>query len=146
MSKNKIPQITWGTSFTNTLNIGYPLDNWTAYSRPREGSQWSMGVSGLEDSWILGTDYILEGDIRWIPTNDTVSPSATGWDGATGWRSFLEYAREKNIIRFYPDKSAGLYHECYLVSPMTEAPELEPDGTRRIRLSVRSTSGSFNGY
>ncbi len=79
----RIPKITWGTSFANTLNIGYPLDNWASYSSAFDGSQFLQVESGTEDAWVINTNYILEGDIRWIPTDNSTNPTRTGWDGAT---------------------------------------------------------------
>lgn len=141
-----LPKITWGASFANTLSIGYALDNLSTWSEPREGSAWEQAPSGVEDAWLVGEDFLLEADVRWIPREDTVSPAATGWDGATGVRAFLTWARDKNELRFYPDASGGSYHTCYLVEPMTGAPAVEIDGTRTVRLRLRQSTAAFDGY
>lgn len=144
--RTKIPKITWGAAFANTLSFGYLLDAIIAGSEPRDGSESVQGVSGVEDSWSVGTDYLLEADARWIPQANTASPVATGWDGATGWRAFLESARDKNVFRFYPDKDGGTYLTCYLVEPMRGQGEPETDGTRKIRFRMRNASSAFDGY
>lgn len=142
----KRAKITWGAAFANTLNIAYPLDDWRSYSTFREGSEFAQSFSGIEDSWITGTDYVLEATVRWIPTSNTTTPLATGWDGATGFQSFLEWARQKNQFRYFPDTDAGTFYLSYLVEPLDGLHELEPDGTRSVRLKIRNTSGSFAGY
>lgn len=138
----KLPKIVWSGS-VNTINIAYPLDEWRSYSEPRAGSVFTQVESGEEDAWVIGTDYILEGVIRWIPNTSTVSGS--GWDGSTGWRAFLENARQKYTFRFYPDKNSSTFNTCYLVEPMNGAHDLEPDGTRSVRVKLRASS-SFDGY
>lgn len=145
MARGTIPKITWGTSYANTLNFGYPLDSATSYSEHREGSVWDMFVSGVEDAWLWGIDYFLEGDFRWIPASSTSDPVATGWDGSTGVRAFLEWARQKNSFRFFPDKNSGTYLDCYLMEPMQGPPSLEDDGSRRLHLKIRSAT-AFDGY
>lgn len=143
----RIPKITWGTSFANTVNIGYPLDNWASYSSAFDGSQFLQVESGTEDAWVINTNYILEGDIRWIPTSDLTNPTRTGWDGTTGVRAFLEWARLKNQFRWYPNKDDNAtYVTSYLVEPINGAHALEPDGTRTIRIVMRNSSTPYNGY
>lgn len=141
-----LPKITWGAAFANTLAIGYPLDGVLAGSEPRAGFETAQAASGVEDSWDAGTDYVLEADVRWIPQVDTVTPAATGWDGTTGFRAFLEWAQRKNQIRFYPDAGGGTYLTCYLVEPLGPAGERETDGTRRVRLKLRNGASAFDGY
>ena len=147
MSLEKTPKITWGASFANTLNIGYPLDNPVAFNDPRDGTEILVMESGVRDAWETGDDEYLAGDIRWIPGADTIDPVATGWDGATGFKAFLKWARQMNQFRFYPDKDVGTYHTCYLVSPLRGEPPAEEDGTRRIRLIMVDVNGTeFTGY
>lgn len=143
---NRIPKIMWSSSFATTMSIGYPLDNNLSYSTYRQGSEFAQTVSGIEDAWVVGTDYVLEGDVRWIPTSSSINPVQTGWDGATGVRAFLEYARQKNEFRFYPDKDGVNYITSFLVEPLDGKHTLEPDGTRNIRLVIRTPSGSYDGY
>lgn len=143
----RIPKITWGTSFANTLNIGYPLDNFASYSSAFDGSQFLQVESGTEDAWVINTNYILEGDIRWIPTDDLANPTRTGWDGAAGCREFLEDARQKNQFRWFPDKDDGAsFVLSTLVEPINGIHDLEPDGTRTIRIVIRNSSTPYDGY
>lgn len=150
--RGKPCQITWGAAFGNVLAIGYALDEAVSYPVPREGSEWAQCDSGEEDGWIVGTDQMLEGMVRWIPRVTGVTPegrNATGWDGPTGWREFLTHARGKNIYRFYPDMidAPAVYKECYLVAPLTERPEPEDDYSRKLRLVQRTADGSvWEGY
>lgn len=87
------------------------LDNATSYSEPRKGSVVSQAESGIEDAWTLGTDYYFEADWRFIPTTSPTFPVSagtapfltTGWDGAAGFRAFLEHVRDKFTFFFFPD-------------------------------------------
>jgi hypothetical protein len=142
----RIPKIEWGAGYSQSLAIGYPLDDYASYSTYREGSEFAQTFAGVEDAWITGTDYVLEGTIRWIPTTLTLNPSASGWDGASGVRAFLEWARQKNQIRFYPNKDINTYITSYLVEPLDGKHTLEPDGTRNIRLVIRNSTNSYDGY
>ncbi len=118
-----------------------------AYPQPRDGSETLQSPSGVEDAWTVGTDYVLEGAIGWIPQTDSADPLATGWDGATGFAAFLTWARDKNLIRFYPDATDGAASiDCYLVEPARGAPDPEPNGQRRVRLVLRNPSTAFAGY
>lgn len=142
-----LPKILWGAAFANTLNIGYPLDNVIAGDSPRDGSETIQGPDGGEDAWTIGWDYILQGDIRWIPQTNVASPLATGWDGATGFRAFLQFARDKNLIRFYPDVTVGTFIDSYFVAPMQDPPPSESDGTRRLTgFRIRNVTTAYDGY
>lgn len=145
---NTIPQITWGAGFANLVSFGEPLDTPLSYGVPREGSEWAQGSSGDRDAWITGEDHRLRALVHRIPGTNTVTPPATGWDGATGWREFLAWARGMNAFRFYPNKDdAGTFLTCYLIAPLREPPTQEDDGTRSIEIELESTDGSaFTGY
>jgi hypothetical protein len=74
---------------------------------------------------------------------------ATGWDGATGWREFLEWARAGNVVRFISDKDTpGTYIECYLLEPWEGPPGVEDDdGTKQVHLKLVSDDGTaFSGF
>lgn len=146
MGTYRIPKITWSGSYAATLNVGYPLDNWVATSNAFEGSQFVQVESGTEDAWIINTDYVLSGDIRWIPTSNSVNPTQTGWDGVNGVLAFLEYARAKNVFRYYPNKDEGTYITSYLVDPIDGSHTLEPDGTRTITIKIRNSTSAYTGY
>lgn len=144
------PAILWGDAFANTLLFGYPLDEAMTYALPREGSEEVQGSSGIEDSWDEGTDHYIEGRARWIPRETGNTPegvSATGWEGATGWREFLIWAWRKNVLRFVPDRDfLAVYKECYLVAPR-ERPATEIDYTRHLLMTLRTVDGTaLDGY
>lgn len=144
--RRTLPKITWGAAFANTLNVGYWLDNVKAGDTPRAGSVQDQAPSGVEDAWTVGTDYVLECELRWIPQVDTASPLATGWDGATGVRAFLQWARDKNQLRFFPDASSGTFLTCYLAEPMSGSPDPDADGSRRLKLVMRNSTTAWDGY
>jgi hypothetical protein len=141
------PAIRWGAGFANLLQLGYALDNVRAGDEPRAGSTVDQAPSGVEDAWTTGVDYVLSADVRWIPRADTAAPAATGWDGAAGFRAFLAWARDKNLVRWYPDVTdAATFIDSYLVEPMQGQGDNESDGTRRIPLKLRNSSTPYNGY
>lgn len=137
-----LPKITWGTSFANTITIQLPVDNANSYSINMDGTKYSAFPSGEEDAWVVDTWYIFDGDFRWIPT--TTTANATGWDGATGWRAFLEWARLKNQFRFYPDKNSGTFYLSTLANT-DDIPKLEPNGTRIVHLQMRQITSAYDG-
>lgn len=138
----KVPQITWSTY---TASLAYPLDNWSAHSEPREGSAFVITLSGLEDSWIIGTNYVLSFDVRWIPGSDI--GAITGWDGTGKWREFIEWGQAKNTFKFWPDKNGTTSITSYLAEPQG-APSItvEPDGTRSVKLTIRNSQSPYDGY
>jgi hypothetical protein len=144
--RSTLPKFTWGAAFVNTLSVGYLLDNVKAGDEPRAGSAFDQTPSGVEDAWITGFDYTLEAELRWIPQTDTASPLATGWDGATGVRAFLQWARQKNQLRFFPDATSGTFITCYLADPAQGYGDVEADGTRRLPFRLRNGSTAFDGY
>lgn len=101
------PFIRWGANHQNAAYFGFPLDNVTTWSEPRQGSEFVQLPSALETAWLLGYDQILEGDLRWLPPTDTLFyPRATGWNfnaNTPGLRQFLEWARQKQLFTFIPD-------------------------------------------
>lgn len=143
-------KFTWGSGYANTLYLGLPADNVIGYSSPRPGYQRTRAPSGVEDAWRPGTDYILEFDVGEVPSTDDSAGNfsgwqpATGWEGASGFEAFIDWCRDSNKPRFFPDASSGTYIECH-VYPPEGAPELEDNGTRRVRLKLVHTS-PFTGY
>ncbi len=148
MPLDKIPKITWGGSFANTLQPATPLDDPVAFTRPMDGHKVVKNPSGTQDAWHVGMEYVLEGSVRWIPSANTSygGITVTGWDGATGWDAFLEWARDKNLLRFYPDKDVGSYVTCYLDGPMEGPPQKEGTGEGVVRLVLVNTSTKWTGY
>lgn len=145
--KTAIPAITWdGVSNTaNTIKFIHPLDDWRVYSRAIEGSEFLQIESGEEDAWIVNTEYVLEGSVKFIIPSGS-GDNVKGWNDANGWDSFLRYAREKNTFRFYPQSGSAYYITSFLFSPIEDTPSLAPDGTRTIQLGIRNTSQSYDGY
>lgn len=150
MAAGDIPKITWGTSWANTWELGYPLDMVLAYPQPREGSEFVMAPSGEEDSWIAATDYFLAGLARWIPIANGTTPDGTtitGWDGAAGVAAALSWLRAKNVGKFYPARGSGTNKTIILQSPMGGKPPQEADGKRQLSLILRATDAApFTGY
>lgn len=143
---NNIPKITWSDGYSKTLSFGYKMDSVVTYAPADDASQFALLQNGNEYGWIPNTSYVLEGDIRWIPFEDTTNPVANGWNSVDGWREFLEYARTKFPFRFYPDKDSATYITSYLVEPINGTHGLEIDGTRRIRLVIRNNTTPYEGY
>jgi hypothetical protein len=136
-----VPKLEWNG---NTLDLGFDLDNAVSYSSTIDGSQFVRTENGTEYSWIPNTNYILEGDVRWIPSTSTATQ--TGWDGGTGWRAFLEYARAKNKFNFFAPSDYLTPIESYLVEPLNGEHTLEIDGTRRFRLVIRNSTTPYEGF
>lgn len=151
MGRGKIPRITWGAAFANQLDIRDPV-NALNYQVPAEGSEFDTNPSsGSADSWIYGPEQMLEVTIRWIPIANTTTPAvATGYDGATGWRAFLNWAREMNVFRWIPDKdSPGTYYPMLLVEPLMEGGVALERGSRHrsLTLTMRTSDRSVvTGY
>ncbi|MCA1571294.1 MAG: hypothetical protein LC798_13440 [Chloroflexi bacterium] len=150
MAWETIPKIVWGA---NTLNFGYPLEAATSWSEAREGSEVVVSDSGdAEDAWITGYDYFLAGEARWIPPANTTNPVATGWDGAAGWRAFLEWAWQRNSFVWYPDKNGGTSKSARIVLPEMKMgrPQVDPGILRTVNLQIKAFDGpprtAFDGY
>jgi hypothetical protein len=116
------PYIRWGSTLQNAWYLPFPLDNVSSGSEPRQGSEFVQAPSGVEDAWLVGTDYLLQADARWLPQADVVGPyaRATGWDGTLGIRAFLEsWAQAKQQFELTSDgrnllKKPGLDFAAYL--------------------------------
>lgn len=135
-------KIVWGG---NTILSAEPLDFPLSHTTPRSGSDKAQAPSGTRDTWITGHDQTLSGDVRRIPGENQVTVyghTATGWDGATGWAAFLEYARDGGVFTFFPNKDAGTNYTCTLIEPFDEEPTAERNGFRRLRLKIEDTSGT----
>lgn len=146
MPQIRSPKVTWGTSYANTITVQWTLDNYLAYSAPRDGYKSRQAMSGIEDALWIGTDYMLEGDIRYIPT--VTNGSATGWDGTTGFRAFIEWGQLKNSFRWFPDNASGTYIDSYLVEPSGK-PDVRTEPTdlsRTLRIVIRNPTTPYDAY
>lgn len=148
MAVSRIPKIQWDTA-PNTLEFGWPLDAAVSYLEPVEGSTLVVAPSGVRDSWIVREEPRLAATARWIPTTDGTGFGVpiTGWDGATGWRAFLSFARTGQTFEFFPDRDLVTSITSHLVSPFTGEPPQERSGERSIRIVIASAdSTTYDGY
>jgi hypothetical protein len=124
---SRVSGIQWGPNQENVLSLGYPLGSVMPDREPRIGSDYLQGISGVEDAWIQGYDYVVSVEARFLPPTPSLygaqapvavqSPLA----GAANVRGFLDWAREKNTFTFYPDvvnTPAFGIPGCYLADPM----------------------------
>lgn len=138
----KKSEIRWGLGNSSVLTIGYPVDNLSVFSQPRNGSEFVQTMGGVEDAWITGVDYYLDATIRWIPNQGTAS--ATGWQGSQGWDAFLRWARDKRPFIWVMDVETGLGIESTLVEPLSGGPGVEMDGTKSIRILIRNPNQEYS--
>lgn len=142
------PKITWDG---NTLTFPSAPERPRDYSQPEMGSERKRFPSGALDSWRTGLLYVVEMEVRHIPLTDEnqFGFTATGWQGATGWRAFLEHAWDGNSFDLFPDKDSATSETCRLIEPSENRRyELEDTtGLKRIGLKVYSTAGNaFDWY
>lgn len=135
---NKAPLFKHQASFASTLNIGYPLDNVVCYPVERDGTEAAQAPGGTEDAWYVGTDYVMECDVRWVPELATSNPVADGHSVAGKWEAFIIWGKQRGLIRYQPDKAtSGTYVDCYLVEI---GASVETDGTFKYHLKLRAGS------
>lgn len=151
--RGAIPKIEWGSSFGNTILFPGPPEAAVSWPQAKPGSRWAEFPSGQVDAWVTGTDEFVEFQVVHVPPNDVTAPyPATGWDTSpNGWREFFLDAWEGNELRFYPDKSGGTFHTCYLLQPRPGAdwkPNRDPQtGLRSFTMRLRTDDGSaIAGY
>lgn len=132
------------------------LDRAHHWSENREGSVTVEARSGVEDAWLTGTNYFVEGEFRWIPSTDTGAPyNRTGWDGVrehrminVGVDSALRWGRDKQLLTWCPDRANTKVNQTvYLWGPLDGGPGVENDDTKRVTLTLKSSAGvAFTGY
>lgn len=137
----------------NTVLFDVP-DSPMFFRRPREGSEFTQGRSGIEDAWLTGIDYHLQFDARFIHSLDTDSPAtATGWWGrndtvgvGASVEALLEAGWRKEEFYYSPLRSSliGFFGQVYLFSPMDGQPTLEPNAQERISLGFRSPASDLS--
>lgn len=120
------------------------LDLAVSWRELRQGSERRRAPSGLEDARIVGWDDRFEAQLRYVPRLPRADDGVSGWvgvngPGVAGIRAMFEAGAEGTTLRFVPDRSKSKeYSDCQLDGPPPE-PELERNGDRRCRLSLRST-------
>lgn len=148
--REDIPKIEWGASNGNTLIFPGPPDVPRDYSEPDEGSERERITSGAMDAWITATLYVVELEVRHIPLTDSdvFGFTATGWQGSTGWRAFLESAWDAEDFLIYPDKDGATDKTCRLLKPERGNYDHENEtGMKRLRMRAYATDGTaFDWY
>ena len=151
------PKITWFPGGLATpLVLRYPLDEAAAYPRMSKGSDVQQIRSGETDAWTEDTEWCLSAMVRYIPATDEVNglgaTVATGWDGASGWRAFLEYCWNGGTFLFFPDGTTPTYFVAELLEPAMgdyagSPPSAEPDYSRALKIVLRrSDTVPISGY
>lgn len=120
--------------------------SWTLYTGDTVAPP---AVGGAPGSGIMpGTRYVAP----WYSQSGSVTGGTTDLrlsdvrlerlaTAGLGWRAFLEWAREMNQFRWYPDAAhPAVYYPMYLVEPLTDAGvSLERGGRHRsLRLVMRT--------
>lgn len=133
----------------NCVLLDY-LDDAVSFPRPRRGSAWAQAASGTEDAWIVGTDEILRGRVRWVPRVAASTPVVkSGWEGRNeatgvncGVKALLTAGRAKSALTWVPDRAdCTTAQSVYLSAPEdADAVELEGNGQRSMTVELRSTS------
>lgn len=133
----------------NCVLLDY-LDDAVSFPRPRRGSAWAQAASGTEDAWIVGTDEILRGRVRWVPRVAASTPVVkSGWEGRNeatgvncGVKALLTAGRAKSALTWVPDRAdCTTAQSVYLSAPEdADAVELEGNGQRSMTVEFRSTS------
>src|SRR6266568_3006962 len=141
-----ISAILWGSSLENQLDIGFSLFDIISDREERDGSEHVQSPAGAEDSWIVGRDFILDAEVRFIPDGPGTSPIQTQLSGANSWQAFLDYARDANPLRFVPDVTApGFYIDnVYLVEPRKGFGGPGADLRRKFRIKLRNATQDFH--
>jgi hypothetical protein len=135
-------KITWGASRENTLWLPY-FENAMAWARPGPDWEWVRTPSGYRDSWQAGFDQTAAGDVPWIPRSATTSPFSSGWDGATGWRAFMQWAAAHPNWFAWHNDARNLYRYPTLIT------DANADGIADGHLAFRnvvSTGYAVYGY
>src|SRR5690242_2496329 len=129
--------ILWGPTYENVLSLVAPVLDVLTDRVPRAGSEWVQSPSGVEDAWITGFDYTLTCRAAFIPDGGS---SPTPLSGSTGWQAFLDWARQKNPVRFVPDATLPAFYVdgCYLVDPTSGFGILGPDIKRQLTFTLRN--------
>ena len=115
-----------------TVSLSLPQRLWTPGSTAVGGTETS--AAGIPESFRIRRDQVL--DVR-------LQLREHEWPAVHGWLSWMQDTA--GSCRFYPDRSASNYHDCYLESPRI-GEEIRPErgeypGTYEIGLRLRDTAG-----
>ena len=118
------------------------------YSEPARRSVVLELPSGIRDAWVPAHQQKWTGEIRGVPWEgfDATANVWYGWEGAGGWRAFLENARVGGQFSFFPDQDDdGTSYDCQLEAPIditNGGPQ--PDWTmhRRFPLTFRTVDNT----
>lgn len=136
-------QIKWGAALVNTLTFEFPLFTVVTDREPRDGSEWAASPGGTRDAWIVGRDYVMECEARWIRDS---SGSFTAISGAASWQDFLDWCRGANSFRFIPNVSSpGTFIDpCYLADPMKGFGDVDQLIRRTVKLKLINPTYDFH--
>ena len=137
-----VSQIKWGAALANTLTFEYGLYETVTDREPREGSEWAEAPSGVRDALIVGKDYTMTCEVRFIP--DT-SGSYSVVSGAASWQDFLDWCRGANSFRLIPNTGAPsiFIDPCYLAEPMSGFGREDEMRRRSVRLKFINPTYDF---
>jgi hypothetical protein len=137
----------------NVVALDY-LDSAVASSMLRAGSQVGQTLSGVEDAFVTGRDYLLNAAAVWVSLTPSTTPVvSSGWAGPNestginaGIGAMLHNGMSRNALTFVPDRSAcSTSVSCYLQRPESDTEiGLLPGGYRTFGLRLRSAS-EFTG-
>lgn len=115
----------------------------------RDGSEDRQGPSGVEESWLTGTDYTLNATIRWIPAAPVIDPVIKHqWSGQAeyqgvndGVAALIRAGRDKNAITFVYDRAdCAVATSGYLINDNAKATaEADRQDEKQIAIRLRAT-------
>lgn len=152
-----LPQLVWGDSLENTLEVGLPVKRAETYPEPREGgSRIERRYGPAVDTVSFGVDYLLALELGPLPVTTIASgPFAvplTGYDSAGGWDAFLRWAPDPSrLFHWIPDRTdTGTSYVMRLAAPFRDDGAVSVAEFRRgklVRLTLLHDGGTpVTGY
>lgn len=136
-------QIKWGAGLAKTLVFQFPLFSVVTDRRERSGSEHVVSPGGVRDAWIVGRDYVMDCEARFLlDASGTYTPVS----GADSWQDFLDWCRNAGSFRFIPDVNtpAIFIDPCYLDEPMKDFGTLGRDLKRVVKLRLSNPTYDFH--